>query len=105
MKTFNERVYEKLKNVPIGKVVTYKELAKAIGSNAYRAVGTAMKNNPYAPEVACHRVIKSDGEIGGFCGEISGKKIQEKIKLLKREGVEVINSKIDRKYLYFFPKI
>ena len=102
MKTFNENIYEKLKEVPIGKVVTYKELARSIGSNAYRTVGTAMKNNKNAPVIPCHRVIKSNGEIGGFCGEISGKKIQEKINLLKKEGVKVINNKIDSKYFYKF---
>ena len=105
MKTFNEKIYEKLKLVPIGKVVAYKELAKSISSNAYRAVGSAMKNNKNAPIIPCHRVIKSNGEIGGFCGKISGKKIQEKINLLKKEGVKVINGKINKRYFYFFPKI
>ena len=102
MKTFNEKIYEKLKLVPRGKVISYKELAKSVDSKAYRAVGTAMMNNKNAPIIPCHRVIKSNGEIGGFCGEVKGKKILEKIKLLESEGVEVVNGKIDRKYFYSF---
>ncbi len=86
---FSERVYEKLKGVPGGKVTTYKELAASIGSRAYRAVGNAMNKNPYAPKVPCHRVINSNGKIGGFA---SG--VKNKIKLLKKEGVKVNNGKI-----------
>ncbi|HTY43865.1 MAG TPA: MGMT family protein [Patescibacteria group bacterium] len=98
MTSFNERCYKILRKVPKGKVTTYKELAKAINSKAYRAVGNAMHNNPYAPKVRCHAVIKSDGSIGGFA---SGTK--NKVKLLSSEGVEVKNNKVDlKKYLYKF---
>ena len=57
-------------------------------------MGSAMKNNPYAPHVPCHRVVKSDGSIGGFGGQIKGKKIQEKISLLKKEGIKFKGNKI-----------
>lgn len=73
MTSFSERCYEILKKVPRGKITTYKEIARALHSKAYRAVGTAMNKNPYAPAVACHRVIKSDGNVGGFA---SGQKKQ-----------------------------
>jgi len=98
MKSFSERLYEKLKKVPKGKVTTYKALAHALNSKAYRAVGTAMNKNPYAPRVACHRVINSSGRVGGFA---SGTK--NKISLLKKEGIEIVNGKINlKKYLYKF---
>ncbi|HTY44154.1 MAG TPA: MGMT family protein [Patescibacteria group bacterium] len=98
MKNFNEKCYEILRKVPKGRVTTYKEIARALKSKAYRAVGNAMNKNPYAPEVPCHRVINSDGNIGGFA---SG--VKNKIKLLKSEGIEIINNKIDLdKYLFKF---
>jgi methylated-DNA-[protein]-cysteine S-methyltransferase len=96
MNSFYEKCYEVLKKVPKGKVTTYKEIARALGSKAYRAVGTAMNKNPYAPIVPCHRVINSNGELGGFA---SG--LKNKIKLLKSEGIEIKNNKIDlKKYFY-----
>lgn len=91
---FNEKCYSLLKKVPIGKVTTYKEIANALNTKAYQAVGSAMKNNPNAPQVPCHRVVKSDGSIGGFKGEKTRKAIQEKISLLKKEGIEFNNKKI-----------
>ena len=97
-KSFNERCYDLLRKVPKGKITTYKEIAKSLGTKAYRAVGNAMNKNPYAPKVACHRVIKSNGEIGGFA---SGTK--NKIKLLKKEGIIIKKGKIDlKKYNYNF---
>ncbi len=97
--SFNEKCYAVLKKVPKGKVTTYKEIARAINSKAYRAVGNAMNKNPYAPIVPCHRVINSNGDVGGFA---SGAK--KKIEMLKKEGVEISNqNKIDlKKYFYRF---
>jgi methylated-DNA-[protein]-cysteine S-methyltransferase len=51
MKTFSERAYDLLRKVPNGRVTTYKELAHALGTRSYRAIGQVMKRNPYAPEV------------------------------------------------------
>ena len=51
MKTFAEKAYDVLRKVPAGRVTTYKEIAHALGSKAYRGVGQAMRTNPYAPEV------------------------------------------------------
>lgn len=95
--TFADKVYEELRKVPKGKVTTYKLLAEKLGTKAYRAVGSALKNNPYAPEVPCHRVIKSDGKIGGFMGKMSGEEVARKIVLLRNEGVEILGGKIDLK--------
>jgi len=93
---FNKKVYSLLKKVPKGKVTTYKALAEALGTKAYRAVGQAMRCNPYAPKVPCHRVVASDGSIGGFSGSWNPKseKIKRKIMMLRKEGVEVKNNKI-----------
>lgn len=96
MKSFYEKCYAVLRKVPNGKITTYKEIARALNSKAYRAVGTAMNKNPYAPEVPCHRVINSDGNVGGF---FSGKNL--KIKLLKSEGIEILNNKINLNKYFF----
>ncbi|MDZ7611561.1 MAG: MGMT family protein [Candidatus Moranbacteria bacterium] len=82
---FEKKVYETLKKIPKGRVVSYGGLARACGKpGAFRAVGNALNKNPFAPEVPCHRVVRSDGLVGGFS---SG--AEKKVKLLKKEGVEV----------------
>ncbi|MBU4502448.1 MAG: MGMT family protein [Nanoarchaeota archaeon] len=95
---FKDRVYKLAKKIPKGNVTTYKEIAKSLNSKAYRAVGTAMNKNPFAPIVPCHRVINSDGKIGGFASGVN-----KKIRLLESEGVKVKDKKIDlKKYLFKF---
>jgi methylated-DNA-[protein]-cysteine S-methyltransferase len=94
MKTFNERVWGKMRKIPRGRVTTYKQLARALNTRAYRAVGNACRRNPYAPKVPCHRVVKTDGTIGGFDGKMRGKNIKRKIAMLKREGVKVKDGKV-----------
>lgn len=79
---FQKKVYDVVSRIPKGSVLTYKEVAIRIGSpKSFRAVGNALNKNPYAPKVPCHRVIKSDGDIGGFA---FGR--NKKIQLLKKEG-------------------
>jgi len=93
---FHAKIYSLLKKVPKGKVTTYKHLAHAVKSKAYRAVGQAMKYNPYAPIVPCHRVVASDGSIGGFQGSKNpkGKEIKKKIRMLEEEGITLKNGQI-----------
>jgi O-6-methylguanine DNA methyltransferase len=91
---YEERVWKLMEKIPKGKVTTYGLIARKLNTNAYRAVGNACRENPYAPRVPCHRVVKSDGTIGGFGGKTSGKTIEKKIQLLRKEGVEVRNRKI-----------
>ena len=120
---FQKKVYKILKKVPKGKVTTYKKIADKL-KNSPRAVGNALNKNPYGYStissetirnrrsvirgdskrtsglfsVPCHRVIKSSGEVGGFA---SG--IKNKIKLLKKEGIQINNNKIDlKKYNFNF---
>ncbi|MBS3146508.1 MGMT family protein [Candidatus Woesearchaeota archaeon] len=88
---FYEKVYEKLRKVPSGRVVTYKILAEVLNSKAYRAVGSAMRKNKNAPVIPCHRVVKSSGEIGNFSGEGG---VKAKIKMLEKEGIKIKNNRI-----------
>jgi methylated-DNA-[protein]-cysteine S-methyltransferase len=92
--SFNEKVWKLMTKIPKGRVTTYGLIAKKLETKAYRAVGNACRNNPYAPKVPCHRVVKSDGTIGGFAGKTSGKMVQNKIKLLTKEGIQIKEGKI-----------
>jgi O-6-methylguanine DNA methyltransferase len=90
LKDFQKRVLTLLTKIPKGKVTTYREIAKALGDvGLSRAVGNAVRDNPFAPTVPCHRVIRSTGGIGGFDGETSGEKVAKKARMLREEGVEV----------------
>ena len=81
---FQLKVWKYLKTIPKGTVKTYKDVAIAIKSpNSSRAVANACGKNPYSPKIPCHRVIRSDGNIGGFSAPGGSKK---KRKLLKSEG-------------------
>ena len=84
---FQLKVWKYLKKIPRGSIKTYSEVAKAIGMPlAVRAVANAIGKNPYPPKVPCHRVIRSDGSLGGYSG-VGG--IKTKKKLLKKEGIIV----------------
>ena len=101
--SFAEKVYSLCSKIPRGKVTTYKEIARALSSKGYQAIGQALRCNPYAPAVPCHRVVKSDGSLGGFKGKKEGGEVKEKIKLLAQEKVEIVSGKVDlTKYCYLF---
>lgn len=87
MTVFEQRVYDLVSQVPVGRVTTYAEMAKSLGCRSAQAVGQALKRNPFAPEVPCHRVIRADQTIGGYAGHTRGEKLELKIKLLRNEGV------------------
>ena len=82
---FQRKVYLELLNVPCGETISYGELARRIGCRSAQAVGQALRRNPFAPDVPCHRVIASDGSIGGFGGDRDGEKIERKKRLLEME--------------------
>ena len=84
---FQEKVFAITRKIPKGQTMTYGEIANLLKSSP-RAVGQALKRNPYAPIVPCHRVIHTDGRIGGYAGIRNS---QKKIKLLKKEGVLIEN--------------
>jgi methylated-DNA-[protein]-cysteine S-methyltransferase len=87
--TFNQKVWTLTARVPKGKVTTYGEIARALNTRAYRAVGNALNKNPYAPEVPCHRVVGSTGELTGFAAGLEKKKA-----MLAQEGVELKNGRV-----------
>ena len=84
---FQQKVWQYLKNIPRGKVKTYKQVAIAIKSpKSARAVANACGKNPYAPKIPCHRVIRSDGRLGGYSGKGG---IRKKLELLRSEKVKI----------------
>ena len=90
MTIFEKVVWEATKKITRGKVTTYLSIAKAIGRpKAACAVGNALNKNPYAPQVPCHRVVKSDGSLGGFAGGVKKKKA-----LLEKEGVVIEHNRV-----------
>ena len=86
---FNERCYRLISKIPAGKVSTYKKIARSLNTKAYRAVGNAMAKNPNPICVPCHRIINSNGSVGGYALGID-----KKIKLLKKEGVLISKGKV-----------
>ncbi len=88
--SFNQKVWFYTKQIPKGKISTYKEIAKACGSEKKaRAVGNALNKSPGMPEVPCHRVVKTSGKTGGFA--FGTKKKQ---KMLKEEGLNFEKGRI-----------
>lgn len=86
---FQQACYDLLMQVPAGQITTYADIAHALGSKAYRAVGTAMNKNPNPVVVPCHRVVNSSGLIGkyAFGGE-------RKQRLLEQEGLVIVDGKV-----------
>ena len=80
---FQIKVWEEISKIPYGETRTYKDLAIALGKpNSFRAVANACGKNPYPPIIPCHRVIRTDGELGGYSGKGG---IKTKKKLLQQE--------------------
>lgn len=92
---FQERVYAAARRIPRGSVTTYKELARFIGCASARAVGQALRRNPFAPEVPCHRIIASNLGLGGFEGDTRGRPIARKRALLEAEGVSFVQGRLE----------
>jgi O-6-methylguanine DNA methyltransferase len=83
--SFRDKIYKIVSDIPPGEVLTYKEVAKLSGSpRAYRAVGNILNKN-YDPTIPCHRVIRSDGQPGGY-----NRGAKNKVAILKREGLKNI---------------
>ena len=84
---FQLKVWGYLRKIPRGSVKTYSQVAKDIGKPlAVRAVANAIGKNPYAPKIPCHRVIRSDGSLGGYSGKGG---VKTKRFLLKKEGIRL----------------
>jgi methylated-DNA-[protein]-cysteine S-methyltransferase len=86
---FNQKCWALLSRIPKGKVTTYGDLAHALGTKAYRAVGNAMNRNPYAPGVPCHRVVGSNGRLTGYAHGLKKKR-----EILQSEGIHCENDRV-----------
>lgn len=91
MKLFQQKVLDLVKKIPHGRISTYKEIGKALKrkGQVYRAVGRALHDNKTPIKIPCHRVVASDGSLGGY-----SRGVKKKIFLLKKEGVKVNKNKI-----------
>jgi methylated-DNA-[protein]-cysteine S-methyltransferase len=89
MKDYQTKLQELLLKIPKGKVTTYKEIGKAMETRGYRFVGQLLHNNKYPDKYPCYKVVKSDGDIGGFALGM-----KDKIRRLNADGIEVKNGKI-----------
>ena len=93
-----KKIYKKLLQVPSGKITTYGELSRAIGlKNGQRVIGRVMKNNPFPVIVPCHRVVKSNREIGGYAFGVDIKR-----NMLTKEGICIKNNRIKNFEKSFF---
>ena len=93
-----KKIYRKLLQVPPGKITTYKELASSVGlQNGQRVIGQIMKKNPFPVIIPCHRVVRSDGKIGGYAFGMDIKK-----SMLSKEGVCIKKNKIENFENFFF---
>ena len=89
---FQKMVWNGIANIPQGKVLTYQELATEIGfPKSFRAVASACGKNPYVPKIPCHRVVRKDGNLGGYSAKGG---ITRKKKMLEHEGHRFVKDKI-----------
>lgn len=88
---FQRKVLFEVIKIPHGEIKTYKQISEAIDSKAYRVVGTAISKNPLPLIIPCHRVIRSNLNVGGFSGGPEMKK-----EILKNEGIQIVNDKIKK---------
>ena len=95
--SFNEKVWALCAQVPRGRVTTYGEIARRLGSKGFRAVGNALNKNPYSPDVPCHRVIGANGSLTGFAAGL-----EKKRKMLQAEGVAIENGRIRPSEIFRF---
>ena len=94
----DKEIYKKLLQVPPGKITTYGELSRVIGfKNGQRVIGQVMKNNPFPIIIPCHRVVKSNREIGGYVFGVGIKR-----NMLTKEGICIKNDKIENFEKSFF---
>ncbi len=100
---FQLNVWKKLLEIPKGRVTTYGRIARSLSVRSAQAVGQAISRNPFVPDVPCHRVVNSDGSIGGYCGSLSEEHISRKLALLREEGIPFDNNrKIGKDLLFDF---
>lgn len=84
---FQQKVFAALQRIPKGKVTTYADLSRLLKVRSPRAIGQALKTNPFAPAIPCHRVVRSDRTIGGYLGKTGGAELAQKRQQLLAEGI------------------
>ena len=90
MNSFRERVYKVVRKIPKGKIMTYKEVAERAGvARGWRVVGNVLNKNPDLKRIPCHRVIRSDGRVGGY--KYGNNK---KTSLLRKEGITIKQGRV-----------
>ncbi len=99
---FQRKVYAATAKIPVGQVTTYKLLAQYINCGSCQAVGQALKANPFAPKIPCHRVIATNRTIGGFAGSTQTAILAKKYALLKKEGVTFNAGKLPEKNIFHY---
>jgi O-6-methylguanine DNA methyltransferase len=101
--SFQDKVYRLIRTIPEGKVATYGQIAKLVGSpGAARAVGMCMKINPDAPRTPCHRIVASDGRLTGYSAEGG---IRKKKQMLLSEGVSFVGDRVDLGHCLWRPSV
>lgn len=91
-----KKMQKLLLKIPKGKVTTYKEIAKNLGIHP-RAAGRLLNKNPDGDTYPCYKVVYSSGGIGGYGGNV-----KEKIRRLKKDGIEIKKGKINKKFFFYF---
>lgn len=88
--SFQQKVWAITARIPRGRVMTYADVARRLKTTGYRAVGGALHRNPYAPQVPCHRVVGSDGQLTGYAHGLP-----QKQRMLEEEGVRFTGLRVD----------
>ena len=83
-----EKVYKIVSEIPRGKVLSYKRIGELIGSKCYRAIGKMLNKSK---GLNCHRIVRENGEVGGF-----NRGVKNKIELLREEGVKIVDGKVSK---------
>ncbi|MFH1473979.1 MAG: MGMT family protein [Candidatus Aenigmatarchaeota archaeon] len=92
------KLQQLLLKIPRGKVTTYKEIARALGIHS-RAAGRLLGSNPDSKKYPCYKVVYADGRLGGYTSSTG---LKEKVKRLKKDGIEVKNGRIAKKSFFYF---
>ncbi len=102
---FEQRVYALVRTIPRGKVSTYGLVGRKLGCGSSQAIGQALRRNPFAPEMPCHRVVSSALTLGGFNGERDGEELRRKRAMLEEEGVAfTADGRVDARSVFAFGK-
>jgi methylated-DNA-[protein]-cysteine S-methyltransferase len=102
---YQKKVYETTAQIPSGRVASYGAIAHALHSSP-RAVGQALRRNPFVPSVPCHRVVSQMGDLTGFHGSATDRALDDKRTLLEAEGIVFDgDGRVPKQFFHRFPEI